>query len=99
MQVMQMHYIRLNLIKSSKKTFSSVFAMKTRFTIYASLKHVELNLCIRGKLHFVRFFNLTASTPEHVRIFTSREKFAVLLHHNATGRAARYGINVGVDGH
>lgn len=66
MQIMKMDHIRLNVFKSSKKTFRSVFTMKSRFTIYASLKHVELNLCIRGKLHFVRFFRLTASTPERI---------------------------------
>ena len=98
-QIIKMHYIWLNLIKSSKKTFRSVFAMKTRPTIHASLKHVKFNLYIRSKLHFVRFFSLTPSTPEHIRIFTSREKFAVLLHHDATGRAVRHGINVGVDRH
>ena len=66
MQIMKMDHVRLYLIKSSKKTFRSVFAMKTCFTIYACLKHVELNLCIGGKLHFVRLFRLTASTPERI---------------------------------
>ena len=98
-QIMKKHYIRLNLIKSSKKTFRSVFAMKTRPAIYASLKHVELNLCIGGKLHFVRFFRLTASAPERIRFFASREEFAVLLHHNASGRAVRNGVYVGIDRH
>ena len=38
MQIMQVHHIWLNHIKSSKKTFRSIFAMKPRFTINASLK-------------------------------------------------------------
>ena len=84
-QIMKMNYIRLNLIKSSKKAFCSSLTMKTSLTIYASLKHIEFNLHVGGELHFVRIFRLTATTPERMRFFASREEFAVFLHHNAAG--------------
>ena len=84
-QIMQMHHIRLNLIKSSKKAFRSSLTMKTSLTIHASLKHIEFNLHVGGELHFVRIFRLTATTPERIRFFASREEFAVFLHHNAAG--------------
>lgn len=98
-QVMQMNHIRLNFIKSFKKTFRSSLTMKTSLTIYASLKHIKFNLHVRGELHFVRFFRFTASTPERIRFFACGKKLLMLFHHNAAGRAVRHGINVGVDRH
>lgn len=65
-QVVKMDHIGLNCSKSSKKTFRCSPTMKASLTIYASLKYIEFNLCIRGKLHFVRIICLTISTPERI---------------------------------
>ena len=98
-QIMKMNYIRLNLIKSSKKAFCSSLTMKPSLAVQASLKHVELYFYIRGELHFVRLFCLAATTPEHIGFFAGSQKLSVLLHHNAAGRAVRHGVYVGIDRH
>lgn len=96
---MQMHYIRLNLIKSSKKAFRSSLTMKTSPTIYASLERIEFNLHVGGELHFARFFRLTATTPERIRFLASCEEFTVFLHHNAASRPVRHRVYVSINSH
>ena len=96
---MQVNHVRLNLIKSCKKAFCSNLTMKTSLTVYASLKHIKLNFCVRSELHFVWILRIATTTPKRIGLFASSEMLTMIFHHDAAGRTVGHSVYMGIDRH